>query len=502
MNGNAVAWARVSSREQKEGCSLDAQLRAVRDKAKREGLKIVKEFSVAESAKRGADREEFNRMLAWVRANAKRENITVILAHKLDRACRNMRDAVRLQDLEDSCGVRPLFVDNQFGQGAAGQLSFNVMAAVAQYYSENLRGEVLKGMNEKVEQGWLPANAPFGYYNDTPDRNEPIKPEPAKSKTVIRMFGLYAAGDMTFDALADKLLAEGHTYSTSQPKFARTVLAYILHNRFYVGEIVWHGRVFAGKHKALVPRPTFEAVQDLLRGKNRRVGHSNLPLARGLFRCAYCGRGVTSEVIHRRLRDGSTRQHVYYRCSNNHPGPDHPTVRWRADNLENAVLGELDKLKLPSDEVTDWFRKGLRKALSDEVEFNKQRKAQLHKREAELQGRQARLLDTFLAGSVEKTLYEKMASEVRLNLDRIRGDLKQEAQVNTAFVDMAEAVFNLTQQAPETWRGSNAAVRRELLTVLSLNRTLSDTTLRLEWSKPFDAVAEGHNFQESTGGWI
>ena len=85
-------------------------------------------------------------MFAWVKANAKREKIKAILSHKLDRVCRNMRDAVRLQDLEDSCGVQLAFVDNQFGPGAAGALSFNVMAAVAQYYSDNLRSEVLKGM--------------------------------------------------------------------------------------------------------------------------------------------------------------------------------------------------------------------------------------------------------------------------------------------------------------------------------------------------------------------
>jgi len=88
-----VIWARVSSREQKEGYSLDAQLRVTRDRAEREGLKVAREFTVAESAKRGAEREQFNAMVAWVKKNARREGITHILAHKLDRICRNMRDA-------------------------------------------------------------------------------------------------------------------------------------------------------------------------------------------------------------------------------------------------------------------------------------------------------------------------------------------------------------------------------------------------------------------------
>jgi DNA invertase Pin-like site-specific DNA recombinase len=150
---NVVIWARVSSREQKEGYSLDAQMRANRDRAAANGWNVVREFVIAESAKRGVVRQAFNEMYAWVKANAKREKIRTILSHKLDRACRNMRDAVRLQDLEDTCGVQLAFVENHFGPGAAGTLSFNMMAAVAQYYSDNLRSEVIKGHDEKVRQG-------------------------------------------------------------------------------------------------------------------------------------------------------------------------------------------------------------------------------------------------------------------------------------------------------------------------------------------------------------
>lgn len=109
---NVVVWARVSSREQREGYSIDAQLRASRDKSLKAGWHIVREFVVAESAKRGAERMAFNQMLKWVKANAKRERIQAILSHKLDRVCRNMRDAVRLQELEDLCGVQLAFVEN------------------------------------------------------------------------------------------------------------------------------------------------------------------------------------------------------------------------------------------------------------------------------------------------------------------------------------------------------------------------------------------------------
>ncbi len=334
---NVVIWARVSSREQREGYSIDAQLRTTRDRAEKSGWNCVKEFVVAESAKRGAERLAFNEMFRWVRGNARRHRIGAILSHKLDRVCRNMRDAVRLQELEDTCGVHLAFVDNQFGPGAAGALSFNVMAAVAQYYSDNLRTEVLKGIDEKIRQGWPNGLAPFGYINSK-DRQEPIQPDPVKSLTLIRIFELYSIGNLTFEMLADQLEAEGHFYRDSQPRFGRTSLSYILNNHFYIGELHRNGQIFEGKYRRLIDRAVFEACQDVLNGRNRRTGNPDIPYAAGLFECAHCGQAITGELIKRKLSSGDVREHVYYRCANNYPGPDHPKVRWKEHELELEII--------------------------------------------------------------------------------------------------------------------------------------------------------------------
>ena len=200
-----VIWARVSSREQREGYSIDAQLRVTRERAAKDDWTVVREFVVAESAKRGAERSVFNQMLKWVKANARKQDINYILAHKLDRTCRNIRDAVRLQELEDTCGVKLAFVENHFGPGAAGALSFNVMAAVAQYYSDNLRAEVLKGIEEKVRQGWAPGLAAFGYVNVAGENENIVQAHPVNAKAVRRIFGLYVTGTKTFQQIGDIL---------------------------------------------------------------------------------------------------------------------------------------------------------------------------------------------------------------------------------------------------------------------------------------------------------
>ena len=361
---NVVAWARVSSREQREGYSIDAQLRAMRDKAAKAGWTIIREFEVAESAKRGADRVAFNQMFDWVKANARRQKIDAIFAHKLDRVCRNMRDAVRLQELEDACGVQLSFVDNQFGPGAAGALSFNVMAAVAQYYSDNLRTEVIKGMDEKVRQGWPTGLAPYGYMNVS-DRDEPIVTHPERSKAVVRIFELYASGQYTFRSLASKLAEEGHVHRPSQPRFNRTSLSHILNNRFYMGELKRNGQVFQGAYRPLIDRQTFEACQEVLHGRSRRTGNPDIMLSGGVLRCAHCGFAMAGERINRELASGGRNTHVYYRCGNSHPDDRHPKVRWKENDVETAITEELDSLRLPTPRITQWFRDALSAAFDD-----------------------------------------------------------------------------------------------------------------------------------------
>ena len=489
---NIVAWLRVSSKEQQNGYSIDAQRRAIQDYCDRNGAKVVREFSVAESAKPGAARKEFNAMLDWVRSNVRREAIGGMVFHKVDRACRNMRDAMRLKEVEQDFGVRLFFVDQQFGEGAAGQFSFNVLASVAQFYSDNLRTETLKGMDEKARQGWLPSRPPFGYRNAPEDDKEPIKPVAENAAAVARIFELYSRGDMTFELLAEKLKAEGHMYKASEPSFGRRSLSYILNNRFYIGEIYWHGRVFQGKHQPIVDTGTFQACHDILTGKNRRTSKTNeeMPLGGGLFHCQHCGQAITAEHIRRKRKNGSLRHHLYYRCANNKPGPDHPTVRWSADDLESEIVAELAKLKLPNPEVTAWFRNSLSAAMSDETEYRKRTLATLRKRESELEGMQDRLLNTHINGTINEEIFTKKNVEIKMELDRVRGDMSKEAKLNADYKDMAVTIFDLTQRAAETWKGSNNAFRRELLDVLCLNRSLDSASLCFDWRKPFDALAE------------
>ena len=72
-----------------------------------------------------------------------------------------------------------------------------------------------------------------------------------------------------------------------------------------------------------------------------------------------------------------------------------------------------------------------------------------------------------------------------------RGDM------DPARGELAVSLFDWTQRAADIWRGSNNAVRREILDAVCLNRTLSDVNLVTTKRKPFDVFAKGLDLKNS-----
>ena len=77
--------------------------------------------------------------------------------------------------------------------------------------------------------------------------------------------------------------------------------------------------------------------------------------------------------------------------------------------------------------------------------------------------------------------------------------MDQLGDVDPARGETALALFDWSERAAETWRGSNNAVRREILDLDCLNRTLGDVNLNATKRKPFDIFAEGLDLKNSRG---
>ena len=72
----AVILARISSKEQREGHSLDAQIRNLRLYADRKDLVIVKEFTLVESSTKHR-RPEFDQMVHFIKSQKEKMALVV-----------------------------------------------------------------------------------------------------------------------------------------------------------------------------------------------------------------------------------------------------------------------------------------------------------------------------------------------------------------------------------------------------------------------------------------
>jgi len=110
---------------------------------------------------------------------------------------------------------------------------------------------------------------------------------------------------------------------------------------------------------------------------------------------------------------------------------------------------------------------------------------------------QDRLLNTYLTGIVEEVVYKAKSNELKAEAVKAYEALAQLGDVNPARGETAMALFDWTQNAAEIWRGSNNAVRREILDAVCLNRTLTDVNLYATKRKPFDVFAKGLDMKNS-----
>ena len=89
---------RISSANQKDGYSLDAQERYGRLYAEDKKFQILKEYSFQETASKYAQRKKFGEILDFISQYSKKTPL-IVVAEKPDRIGRNHRDKEFLQDL-------------------------------------------------------------------------------------------------------------------------------------------------------------------------------------------------------------------------------------------------------------------------------------------------------------------------------------------------------------------------------------------------------------------
>src|SRR5579884_1684059 len=199
----AVLYARVSSKDQaREGFSIPAQLKFLREYAQSHEFNVLREFVDVETAKT-TGRKQFGEMVRFLRDQ---KTCRVVLVEKTDRLYRNFRDCVTLEDLGIEIHLPKEGQVISKDSKSQTKLMHGLQVVIARNYIENLREEVRKGMREKASQGIYPSRPPLGYCNNK--LNHTIEIDAKKAPIARRMFDLYASGKHSLTSLRKALQIE------------------------------------------------------------------------------------------------------------------------------------------------------------------------------------------------------------------------------------------------------------------------------------------------------
>jgi len=162
---------------------------------------------------------------------------------------------------------------------------------------------------------------------------------------------------------------------------------------------------------------------------------------------------------------------MYYKCGNTHLS-GHPKARWREEDLEAAIIKELDSIRIPSPDIASWFRDCLEEAFSDITATRGQQQKVLAKRKSELANMQDRLLNGYLLGTIDETIYNMKSVELKRDAEGVDRQLDEAGNFDSSQKELALTVFDFSRKLVEIWQGSSFAARRDIFECVSSNRTI------------------------------
>lgn len=171
---NCVVYTRVSTKKQEDGYSLEIQLEAAEDYARRNKLNIIGHFGGKyESAQTDQERKEFNRMLKF--AKSSKEKVSYVLVYTVDRFSRTgingayIKETLRHEGIDLIAVTQPTDTSNP-----GGRLQQNIQFIFSEYDNDLRREKSVGGMLKKVEDGNWIGRPPLGYDMVTKNKYQSI----------------------------------------------------------------------------------------------------------------------------------------------------------------------------------------------------------------------------------------------------------------------------------------------------------------------------------------
>ena len=239
--------------------------------------------------------------------DVKNHNVNVIVAYKLDRLTRSVRDLeVLITELEKyECSLE-CAMDDINTSTANGRFFVRMLTVLSQLEIERVSERTKFGMVVAIKDGHIPVRKTLGFMRD----NKKLIINPAESEIVERIFDLYLKGN-SYQKIANIFNKE----KVLNKKWYDTTIQKILANPLYKGDFISGGRngtpvLYENVVEPIISKKLWEDCQEQSRKNTRNYTRRNDYIFFQKIICQHC-----HKIMACKAPGGKKRKYIYYQCN-------------------------------------------------------------------------------------------------------------------------------------------------------------------------------------------
>ncbi len=488
----AVIFARVSSLEQRDNNSLDAQIFKMKEYCTRKGFEIIKEIRLVESSTRG-EREQFYEMIDFIKKQ--RESVALI-CDAVDRLQRSFKEVPILEELRLKGKVSIHFLrESQVldkKANSAQLMAYQMFVLMATAYANSISDNVKRGFGEKRRNGEVLGHVPIGYLN----KDNGVIIDEVRGILVRKLFEDYSSGLYSCKDLIIKYGKLGLTNLKSGKVLSNSQIDRMISHPFYYGMIEDKDEdgsqiLRPHKYKTLISKALFDKCQDVKhgRGHNRYKRTKEPFIFTGLIKCSLCGCSFSSYV---------KKGHTYLKANNYKTKCD--TCGNIAENkLLPQITASIKKIAIPSDiliEIKNELNKSTETEFKEHEKIIEKLKFESATIKTKIYNWNNRCVEDISITAIERQEFLKPLKERQA---QIESELLILTQDNKKFETTVESLLDLASRSYEMFQSSGNAEKREICKLIFPNLCLKGENLYISYAKPFDLFVNLERFQEWSG---
>ena len=521
----AVMLARVSSRKQERGASLDAQVESIQAYCHRNDLTIVepipKAFVFTESSTRGG-RKKFNEMIDFIEHQKRK---TAIVVHTLDRLqrgfgeCEKIKELLKADKIEVHFIQEALILDKFSSDDDFTRYDFGILSA--KLYLTSMNRNVKRSQKHNREAGLWQGLAPIGYLNAKDERKRAtLILDPERAPIIKQIFEEYATGDHSIQSVWKSALDKGFTskepnYNPRSKNFgircpvSKNKIHDILTNPFYYGcmyvadeeidektkkPIKTFYKKIQHVYEPIISKELFDKVQTILKSKNKEnfckeQKYAGIPFSlRGLIKCE-CGCMMTPE---RHKKKGNI--YTYLRCP--HRNKDCKQYLVSEETILNQLNQEIFKKIRISPTMRELLKTSIIQSLEDEKKINANVRKKITDEIFMVDSRLERLWESYLDRVIDKPKYESEKEKYLTQKRELEEKANKYTDITKKLKENVEKAINFVADVSNLMEVASPDDKNMLLKRLLDNCVLHGDTLTYEIKAPFDKLISCNNYKQ------